>query len=137
MGMYTEFHFNVKLKKETPGEVIEALQYMAGGNVQDWRPNIDHPLFKTERWDWMFNSNSYYFNMTPNSTFRWDEIAKRYYLSIRCNFKNYDDEIALFLDWITPHLDAEPGEFLGFSRYEEAREPTLIYYPGFVEEVEK
>ena len=59
-----------------------------------------------------------------------DEIAKAHFLCIRSNVKNYDGEIQHFIDWITPCLDKHPGDFLGFRRYEETEDPTLIYMPG-------
>jgi hypothetical protein len=51
-----------------------------------------------------------------------------WYLCIRCNFKNYSNEIKHFCDWIYPYLSKFPGDFLGFTRYEETEMPTLIYY---------
>ena len=126
IGMYTELHFNSELKKDTPKEVIEILKYMIGERENS--PDLpEHPLFKTERWDYMLRSDSYYFDADTNSTLRFDEISNDYYLCIRCNLKNYSSEIQHFIDWIMPHLDKYEGEFLGFYRYEESEEPTLIY----------
>jgi len=48
-------------------------------------------------------------------------------LQVRGNLKNYESEIDTFIDWITPYLNKLPGDFLGFERYEECTEPTLIY----------
>ena len=45
------------------------------------------------------------------------------------NLKNYGGEINKFLLWIAPylHTGADYKEFLGFTRYEEDDDPTLIY----------
>lgn len=130
MGMYTEFHFNSALKEDVPDSVIELLWAMLGERVSKtvldkYKPT--HPLFKTDRWWSMLRSDSYYFHADTHSTLRYDKIANQYFLCIRCNLKNYDNEIAKFLDWIMPYIDKEPGSFLGFYRYEEFNEPQLIY----------
>ena len=57
-----------------------------------------------------------------------DDISNAYYLCVRANLKNYGEEIRKFLDWITPYLEKYEGEFLGFYRYEESEQPTLIYH---------
>jgi hypothetical protein len=41
------------------------------------------------------------------------------------SFKNYSDEIKLFLDWIHPYT--EGCEYVGYYRYEVNEDPTLIY----------
>lgn len=127
MGMYTELHFNVELRTDTPPAVINILRFMVDGSpVHPKTP--DHPLFESERWEWMLQSDSYYFNADTASTLRWDDIAQSHFLCLRFNVKNYDGEIEHFLDWIMPYVDAFDGDFLGFSRYEESQEPTLIHY---------
>lgn len=87
----------------------------------------DHPLFDTERWGTMLQCDSYYFVADTYSTFRFDDIGQSWYLCVRCNLKNYDNEIEKFVDWIMPYIDAREGDFLGFSRYETTETPTLIY----------
>ena len=135
MGMYTEFHFNALLKPDVPKKVIDVLKCMVGDpscphertEGIDTRDLPDHALFGETRWRWMLTGNSYYFDMVPSSILKWDSISNAYYLSTRSNFKNYDNEISLFIDWIKPYLDKDDGEFLGFSRYETTETPTLIY----------
>ena len=129
MGMYTELHFNAELKKNTPKSVIDILNYMIGKAEKE--PELpDDALFNTSRWVYMLQMDSYYFNADTISTLRFDDISSSYYLCIRCNLKNYDDEIKKFINWINHYLDAHEGEFLGFSRYEETERPTLIYFKG-------
>ncbi len=127
MGMYTEFHFNVKLKKDVPQEVIDILNYMLNEGTKEPLPEPDHPLFETCRWRIMLNMDSYYFAADTNSTLRYDDIGRCYYLNIRCNLKNYGNEIEKFINWIMPYIRAFKGDFLGFYRYEETEQPTLIF----------
>ena len=128
MGMYTEFHFNASLKENTPIEIIEVLQTMLG-DEKVLLNTLKHPLFTTKdsRWRFMLQCDSYCFDADTHSTLRYDDIGKSYYLCIRCNLKNYENEIENFVDWIKPYLDKQKGDFLGFSRYEETEQPTLIF----------
>jgi hypothetical protein len=126
MGMYTELHFNSELRKDVPQDVLDALHYMVG-RVEAEPTLPDHPLFLSSRWRSVLLCDSYYFDADTHSTLRFDETAGAYYLCIRSNLKNYEGEIEKFIDWIRPYLAKEQGEFLGFSRYEETEDPTLIY----------
>ena len=126
MGMYTELHFNSRLKPDVPTSVLRVLEYMLGENSAIGEPIPDHPLFNTSRWAVMLRCDSYYFDADTISTLRYDDISQ-HSLCIRTNFKNYEGEIEKFLDWIRPYLDKDEGDFLGFYRYEETEEPTLIY----------
>ncbi|HBG5345126.1 TPA: hypothetical protein SOK46_002689 [Clostridioides difficile] len=129
MGMYTEFVCAIELKKDTPKEVINILNNMIEGEDRyDITP--PHPFFECRRWRWLFIMDSYSFSGRSNTMFEYDDIAKTHYLTIRSNLKNYDDEINKFLNWIKPYIQihCEDDEFLGYSRYEECRNPELIYY---------
>lgn len=129
MGMYTELVCSFRLRKDVPAEVIEMLTYMATGEGD--QPNtLDHPLFSTDRWHVMLMMDSYCFDGDTCSTVRFDDITRCHMVSIRCNLKNYCGEIDKFIDWLTPHIDASEGEFLGHKRYEEDDNPTLLYHPN-------
>ncbi len=126
MGMYTEFHFNVKLKENISHEIINFLHYMLDRNFHTQPLHLpNHPLFKTDRWKIMLNMDSYYF--AADTHLRYDDIGRCYYLCIRCNLKNYNNEIEKFVDWIMPYLYHFPEDFLGFIRYENTEQPTLIF----------
>lgn len=125
MGMYTELVMACELKSNVPEDVIGTLKYMVGDSEYLATVPI-HNLFETDRWKWMLRSNSYYFDGDTHSTFRYDDIAKAYYLTVRCNLKNYCDEIYEFLNWIVQYSYTDG--FVGYSRYEEAENPTLIYF---------
>lgn len=133
MGMYTELHFNSALHKDVPVGVFDILGVMLGERELDSIPTSlpEHPLFTTERWHWMLQSDSYYFDADTHSTLRHDWQGT-WCLNIRCNVKNYDSEIEYFIDWISPYLSEYKmkGDFLGFYRYEENEQPTIIYFKG-------
>lgn len=125
MGMYTELHYNVELVRDVPESVLEILRYMLNESAKQ-PATPDHPLFEKGRWEHMLLCDSYYFAADTHSTLRFDKIANQWFLCIRCNLKNYGDEIEKFIDWIDPYVDAQPGNFLGFSRYEATEDPDLI-----------
>lgn len=127
MGMYTQFHYGVRLKKDVPESVINTLRYMVRDIEEDYE-NHDHPLFATGNWEFMFIMDSYYFDYKTTNLIMYDEYGD-WYFNVTCNFKNYDEEIEKFLDWIHPYVDAYDGDFLGYYRYEEDELPTLILYP--------
>jgi len=134
MGIYTEFHFNVELINDIPSDVLKILEYMISRD-NDKYDNVDklqlpdHPFFtNSKRWVWMLHSDSYYFSADTHSTLRQDDSPYNItrYLCIRCNLKNYCNEIENFVDWINPYVKADKGDFLGFSRYEESEDPEII-----------
>ncbi len=132
MGMYTELHYNVSLKKETPRNIIDTLKEMLNFDDEP-KPKKDlpnHVLFTLPRWKLMLQCDSYYFDSETNSTLKFDEITKHFYLNVKCNLKNYSNEIEQFVDWLNPHVDCYDGDFLGFHRYEESNTPTLIFKKG-------
>ena len=125
MGMYTDFCFDAELKKDTPADVIELLKKWQD---RDWQPTVPpHPFFSLGRWRCIGADMSYYFDGPGYFNCVFDEIADTHYLQVRGNLKNYEGEIESFVDWIKPYLNKMPGEFLGFSRYEETDQPTLIF----------
>ena len=130
MGMYTELDFHVRLVEETPEEVINLLRYMVGDTGNSPLDLPDHPLFSTHRWSMMCRGGSYYFPADPRAYLRYDKIADQYFLGVRSNLKNYDHEIALFVDWIMPYVDACIGEYLGYMMYEEDATPSVIFKEG-------
>lgn len=125
MGMYTELNIGVAFKKDTPNNVINILKYMLSEDETVQYELPDHPLFRTARWSIMLVCDSYYFDGQTDSSLRYDDISEQYYLNVRCNLKDYDDEIKKFMDFIQPYLDTRG--FLGYTRYEEDDDPTLIY----------
>jgi len=123
MGMYTELVISTRVKDD-PG-AIEILKFMTGrGELPPTLP--EHPLFTTARWKFMLTCSSYYFVPRSMTRFEFDDIGKYWCFISRSDFKNYDDEVAKFVDWLRPYLP-DRDEMIGYYRYEEADEPTIIY----------
>jgi len=121
MGMYTEIYVNVDLKKDLPPDVLAILKAMCGDE------DVNALKGKPSRWGYMFYSGSYY---TPNVSCRvleYDDISNQWSLLGKGDIKNYEQEIEKFFEWIDPYVDAESGEFIGYKRYEENLNPTLIW----------
>ena len=127
MGMYTELVLGVDLRSDTPNEVVDTLTYMLAIDQEDLTPIIpDHELFQTDRWEVMLRCGSSYFDGGTHSEMSYDKYGRVWRISIRCNLKNYSSEIEKFINWISPYVSTRG--FAGYSRYEEEREPTLIYF---------
>lgn len=127
MGMYTELALGVAFKKDTPPDVLYAIDRMVCGDasVRDITESIrSHPLFSTQRWGWMLRSDgSCYFAAPPVVRFDNDEFDCR--LAVWTNIKNYSGEWANFLDFIGPHVKGRGH--VGHMRHEESEHPTLLY----------
>lgn len=123
MGTYTELIFGAKLKKDTPKEVIETLQYMVGDIEQPHALAFDagrNPL----------RGGSFYFGVTDSvSEMKFDTIDNQWQISTRANIKNYEDEIGQFLTWIKPFISSGSGarDMFAIVTYEKADEPEIHY----------
>ena len=120
MGMYTQLVLGVEVEDDP--KVIRTLKYMLGKEdflVDKW----DHELFQTTRWKSMLKMDSAYFDGFTDSDLVHDYCSS--HLNVRCNLKNYDGEIGKFLNWLSPYI--KTYGFLGYLRYEEDEDPTLIY----------
>ena len=122
MGMYTEIYVNVDFKEDTPPDFIKVIEAVVSGNTE----GLDLP----GRWSCLFRNCSCYTPRTRTAKLTYDEIAKQYSLIGKGDIKNYQGEIEAFFDYITPWVekdyDNEPM-FIGYHRYEEDNEPTLVY----------
>jgi hypothetical protein len=88
-----------------------------------------HDFFKSQRVFLLRSAGSYSFPGTTEPSFKYDEIAKQWYLHFRTNIKNYDNEIEKFLDWIKPYIKQGSGaaNFYAIVTYEEDVIPTIYY----------
>lgn len=134
MGMYTKINIILKLRKDTPKQVEEIVKSMFDGDtVEDMKSKgielPEHKFFEDDRRVWFPRSGgSCYFTGTANSAIKYRNVDNKMVLHIDTDFKNYQEEIDLFLDWISHYVDAENNEFLGYSRYEEFYNPTLYFF---------
>lgn len=124
MGMYTELVMSCRIKDDPI--VINILKYMIGEAEE--KPQLpDHSLFSTDRWNFMLQCSSYYFVPEAVHLLKYNEIGKYWCFINRSDFKNYDDEVNKFIDWITPYMRDTDGDMIGYSRYEQDKSP-IIYY---------
>jgi hypothetical protein len=131
MGMYTEFVLVAKVRGDAPAEVIEMLKVMCTGGANEVDlSNLNHPFFSLGRAPWMLQCSSYYHTPASVSQFEHNDIGKFWTLIVRCDLKNYEDEIDQFVDWVTPYLDVYENDHLGWKKYEEDTVPTLLFHPN-------
>jgi hypothetical protein len=128
MGMYTELYMSASLRRDTPEIVKNVILYMFNGGTEKPVELPEHKFFKCHRWDMLGSCSSYYFTPFALSKAIDDHIGGCVYFTTRSDLKNYDDEIALFIDFIKPYI--EDDGHIGHYRYEEDEEPTLIYTKG-------
>ena len=126
MGMYTELNIATEIVNNP--DLIHDLKVMLG-EIEGGIILKDNDFFtKTTRWKFMLSCGSYYFPGQPDSKLVRDDLYENspmYFLNVRCNLKNYQDEIELFLKWLRPYMITQG--FIGYMRYEESETPTLIY----------
>lgn len=125
MGMYTELLVKGELRRDAPEEVRSALRSLITGEYGEDQVWPSHRFFANERFDFVATGSSSYF-VTGRSVY-YPEHGQFF---INASLKNYTDTIEEFLDWLLPYVDAFPGAFLGFTRYEEDDAPALIYMPS-------
>ncbi len=124
MGMYTELFICCRIKNDQ--NVINILKHMLR-DENSTKPQLpEHDLFKTDRWEFMLIGSSCYFVPETVHCLTWNEIGGYWSFISRSDFKNYNNEVSKFINWITPHIE-DGDEMIGYSRYEEDREP-IIYY---------
>jgi hypothetical protein len=131
MGMYTEMIFGARLRPDLPTKIEKLLKYMVEPE-KTAMPKVlpEHNLFKCERWTYLFTCGSYYFGIhRPHAILEWDDVSNSYSLSVRSSIKNYDGEIAKFLDWIKPYLQQGSGNrgMYAVTCYEEDDVPTMHF----------
>lgn len=143
MGYYTEFEFNTKLSKDTPREITELLTRCFDGSLLLEKLNLDsntdnfcfcvgdqgtlpieHEFGKCSRWDQLLTGNIH------------AEIqSRKYYISIKTDLNNYDNEIGKFLDWIKPYIKTRKKRlYLGFKKPEDLPKCYLHLVAGEIEE---
>lgn len=123
MGMYTELDLKVAI--EDNPIVVNILKDISTDGSLSIKDRLDHPFFKADRCDVIGRGGSYYFDGQPYIQFKYDEIAKCWFLTTCFNLKNYDQEIEKFLDWLSPYILTEG--YIGTYWYEEWSAPTNLY----------
>lgn len=127
MGMYTELMVEGSIRHDAPAQVKHFVNVLFNRDYHisgaDVLPKPDHPFFQCSRWNSVGNCSSFYhlpFSMSAVSTPHTGDLC---FIS-RSDLKNYDNEIALFLDWIKPYCNL----LRGWHLYEEDQNPTVFNY---------
>jgi hypothetical protein len=124
MGMYTELFLQVGLKSDTPKNVIDTLNYMLGNTEE-----VPDLVYTTQgRMMWMLQSSSFYHYPFAHSHLDRIDYSNSYYLFVRCDLKNYSNEIEEFLDFISPHVDGRDCKYQGHYLYEGSEFPTRLSF---------
>lgn len=121
MGMFTEIYVNVDLKEDTPKSVIKVLESICAGDGVDSK----YP----DRWNVLFVNGSYYTPYTECDRLTFNMTSNQYSLLGKGDIKNYEGEIEAFFEFLIPWVDGESGDFIGYSRYESEKLPTLVFLP--------
>lgn len=136
MGHYTELKVKIKLRKDTPDEVINLLKRVILDkdlgventlfhSEEVFTPDIQHEFFECECWYMLFLSTNWSDSL-EGSVFV--ELDKYYQLLIHTEFKNYDQEIQKFVDWINPYLIGhKKKQYIGYWRSENYNREINIY----------
>ncbi|WP_336788328.1 hypothetical protein [Paenibacillus sp. MMO-177] len=128
MGDFTELNIRLKLKVDTPENIVEILKYMASLRSQEPTVLPEHSLFKALQWDTMLSSyNDPSGAPVKVSIFEKDKSDESLFMFVRSVYKDRG-EAELFFDWIYPYIDALWIEFLGYIKYDSNDHPQLIYY---------
>ena len=152
MGTYTSFNFKAKLKQDTPEDVLNALKYFSTKWVSENSPIIgsaNSPLILRDELQELIDNSEYLnvpFFKLPGRTYslfngqNWDadntgcelKIGKIkeqefYTLYIKSEFKNYDDKISQFIDWIAPYIKNRKKKCYVATRRTEDCLPYNIY----------
>jgi len=136
MGNYTELKFKAKLKQDTPENVVNILKRVI--NERDlghdkalfksedvFKPELDHPFFKCERWYMLFLSTNLDDEMQGG---RFYEENGRWVLDLHTEFKNYDSEIEHFFEWIKPFIvGRKKKQYVGYWRGESMDSQCNLY----------
>lgn len=136
MGYYTELKFKAKLRDDTPENVINLLKRILIEHdlgierelfhTEDvFKPNLSHQFFKCERWYMLFLSTNWDNEMQGGKMY---QIGNRWVIDLHTEFKNYDNEIDLFFDWIKPFVvGRKKKQFVGYYRGEFNDYQTNMY----------
>jgi hypothetical protein len=152
MGYYTQLYINIDVIGDIPEDVKYALYAIFDSKTRIERYNnnpyvkltegykeaekiVDpklpnHSFFKTSRWDSIASCTSYYHGGTPVSKIVYDDISKEYKITSSANFKNYENEIDKFFDWMSPYIAREGfiGSFIPESYgLSGVLAPTLVF----------
>jgi hypothetical protein len=137
MGHYTTLVFKAKLKKDTPEQVIQLLERVliqkdlglgdkTMFSFEDvFKLEIPHLFFQCERWYMLLTATNWDDKMQGGSFYKKGDY---WALDLHTEFKNYDNEIDHFIDWVTPYVvGRKRKQYLGWWQSEGCEYKINIY----------
>lgn len=129
MGMYTELLLKCNVTRPQEKENRNAFDYFF-----DLQEELDrkiklpnHELFNIRGCWYLTKTSSFYHHPEPIlSLYPRITDSEKYYLFLRVDLKNYDNQIEYFLDWLHPFVDENHDKIIGWKWYEEDDYPTLL-----------
>lgn len=132
MGHHTELQLGVWLDKDTPGSVIETLEFMCGQRkLLSCTPS--GAFFKHHEWESLLRCCDDMFPLSFGACSIKD-CGPFYRLEVRCTRNHNDGELDAFLAWIGEHVylydTDEPGcqRYVGTLRAEDEEIPRLLFW---------
>lgn len=136
MGIYTNFEAKIRLHKDTPEDIIQAIRiamcydtnmdYAGYQQFDKWcKERFMHPFFECRRWQELLCS-------TNGSSILGGKLIKsvhNYTILLDTEFKEYDDEIKHFLDFVKPYIvGRKKKQYIGKSMMDDYRHQGYTYY---------
>lgn len=129
MGCYVTFSLNIRLRSDTPKEVIDIINYALPRRENKVKRTISlpgHKFFKSPDWCSTLGCNNLYMSQEVPRLRKLRGNNKGYSLDIYSEFKeNWSSEYK-FINWIEPYLDHLPGEILGWREDDYSERVNII-----------
>lgn len=132
MGSYTRFNCKIRLRHDTPPEVINILKMCTSKDENETFDICPVALFNTSdffkcRW-WVSLFSSKNLDDSLGGSKFYQKSNNRWVLEIDTDFKDYDDEINKFLDWIKQYVAGRKVKtYIGWSKHE-SWEASRLYH---------
>ncbi len=147
MGDYTGYKANIRLRADTPSDVMDMLHWMCSRDENEPPTFPDYAFFQTYRHSSMFLGCSAYFNYGASRDRDEDdyedlsgaqlELVQRqtstdvgfWHLSFYSSTKGTTEDLYLLLQWLFPYLlpTTEQYRLLGVAMFEYAERPTASF----------
>lgn len=132
MGDYTELMIKAHLRDDVPADVRDTLRRAVAGELNqsrrresDWVPPINpttgrpHPLFDHEDWSVLVNG------VSTDATVR--SFCDDEMVFINSSTCRTTLSMALFIEWLSPYLNAPVGHYIGYTWFVGDVAPTPIW----------
>lgn len=121
MPARTELFIRARTKAGTPEAVLYLLDYPT------WMGGLalpDHQFFAVKGFESVLHGGAE--GIREGSGVRWGTATMPPQMVLHSRFVNDGNLLALFMDWLTPHLIVGQG-FIGYSLFEQHDKPQLYF----------